>query len=59
MKLNFQTQDYKANNGFNLTLLLSRNLLSLRSASFAPMYAMQVKPMLDGRLRRKVYNRKR
>ena len=51
MKLNFQTQDYKANNGFNLTLLLSRNLLSLRSASFAPMYALQVKRMLGGHLR--------
>ena len=33
-------------------MLLSRNLQSLRSASFAPMYAFQVKQMFDGRLRR-------
>ena len=32
-----------ANNYFNLTLLLSHFLQSLRSAKSAPMYAMQVK----------------
>ena len=41
------------NNCFDLTLLLSQNLQSLRSASFAPIDAMQVKQMLEGRLRRR------